>query len=1018
MPISVRESEIRRLIRFYRDAVKRLAKGYIGGFDFERARLSAQTRSALQILEQLDEKTVRWARKNIEQLYRAASSEAEKTFFKRFGFEKTARKRAAQFGVVNNQAIQALLNDPEVGFLTGMQSGIQQIKDRMRLVQNQAKMLRTRQKLFDETIARVGFLEGQNIATVRDKIVDEIVSLKRHADLKILPQALALPPENIVRNVANLPFVKIPDRRSLTGYRNLRVDHYAEMLARTKTAQAANLARRNRALEHNVQLIQISKNKPLQDDACFLYIGKVFALTQSAKTEYGVPHVSELPNGGAPFHPNCTHSELPFISEYRDPKEIELALQPPPAWALNKTWPQVQKEYKRRGGARAISEMNKAAKQLGRTTGGRERRRAEEGLPPDDKPPPVPPRTPPVPQPQTQPPAPVAARRPSIGFQIPTELASLKTNEFWGKALADPKTLKKIENVFDDMVKGLGEKFGLEVKISRGGFGAWGGEVNPNTIIEVFGSEAKAKQMAAAVGWTFGQEASYGFKVLKAGTKAAKAAKSKGVLIKLKRALTEKELKILAKQRGIAGFTPVGKKQLWFGIVDDVDPEDFHRRVLHAIETAADRNAKYIIEKSSVQAVKDFYHENLRAIVKRNRNAHEAVRKARVQLHKIVNDAANNEVFGSRYYSANLRFEDGFRMADILSPTGEARFLRELGNLEELPLDVWVSKVGKRVRKSLEKSVIRPIRRRIKVIAKEQRQILQAQKELDVTFKKRAENMVRQRLGLKPSEKVPDDFSLMVFDETYKLRRTDPINKQLNKRFYELDNLATAEKKMARLRLREETLAAMKEIREMGGVSLDLMKESAPDLVKESEKIMKYFPRDWLEQAADGPRVETLWISSADKGGYHRRGLLNPDGKTARPARVAVNKTAKASDERLHEVLIHEWGHHIESIHDNIIHAERSMYNNRTIVKGVQEPLVDYDGFGFPENTRIRIDKWGDPTNQADIMFYMGRDYGGNAYELLSMGSEGIYGFNLRVTERLLEDPELYDFFLGLFATL
>ena len=130
--------------------------------------------------------------------------------------------------------------------------------------------------------------------------------------------------------------------------------------------------------------MQISKNKPLQDDACFLYLGKAFALTPEGKEEYGVPLLSELPNGGAPFHPNCTHNEVPFIIEFRSKKEIALALSPPPKWALNQPWGRVQKEYKKRGGPAVVARLNKAAEQLARTTGGRERRRAELGLEEDD----------------------------------------------------------------------------------------------------------------------------------------------------------------------------------------------------------------------------------------------------------------------------------------------------------------------------------------------------------------------------------------------------------------------------------------------------------------------------------------------------------------------------------------------------------------------------------------------------------------------------------------------------------
>lgn len=365
MTVGPRENEIQRLVRFYRKSIEDLAK-QIETIDFERPRAFVQAQQISKILDDLDDRTERWASRNIAGLFRAASSEASK-LLKDWGVSPEADLDA--FNLINEQAIQSLLVDPEVGFLTNMRGAVQQIRDRMRTIQNQAKMLTSRQRLFDETIARVGFLEGRNVNTVRDRLVDEMVKFKESGQLLFTQKAAKLPASEIVSNVANLPYVKIPTAASSTGFRRLRVDKYAEMLARTKTGQASNLARRNRAMEHNVHLVQISKNKPLQDDACFLYIGKVFALTAEAKQEYGVPMVNELPNGGAPFHPNCTHQELLWVPEFRTKVEARLAMVPPPAWALNRPWAEVEREYRKRGAPRSG-----AANQMGVDTGGRQRR--------------------------------------------------------------------------------------------------------------------------------------------------------------------------------------------------------------------------------------------------------------------------------------------------------------------------------------------------------------------------------------------------------------------------------------------------------------------------------------------------------------------------------------------------------------------------------------------------------------------------------------------------------------------
>ena len=377
MAISIREEEIQRLVRFYRTAIEDIAK-IVATVDFERPRMFQQVQAALLILEELDERTARWARRNIAALYRSASEEAQRDI-RLLGLAIRDPSRTATYGLINDQAIRVLLLDPQVGFLSNMGEVTQQIRNRWRSIQSMAKRLIQHQRFFDEGIARIGFLEGRGVSEIRDRIVDEMSSLKNVSDLEFTPRARRLPPTEIIRQVADLPVVKVPAPNTAAGVRNIRADVYAEMLARTKTSQAANLARRNRALQHGQSLMQVSKNLPLQNDACSLYLGKAFALTEEAKVEWGIPLVSELPNGGAPFHPNCTHQEILFVPEFRHEVEVELAIVPPPAWALNRPWGAIQKEYRKRGGFANFAKFNAAGAAMARGTGGRVRRGNVEG---------------------------------------------------------------------------------------------------------------------------------------------------------------------------------------------------------------------------------------------------------------------------------------------------------------------------------------------------------------------------------------------------------------------------------------------------------------------------------------------------------------------------------------------------------------------------------------------------------------------------------------------------------------
>lgn len=423
------QNEINRLVRLYRQAVKDLGRQFVAEVDVgRRASIVSKMQQIFQKFDGLEEATGKWAKRNITKLYWQNKREIEADL-KKLGLPPV--RDFAGFNLVHQQSIEALLNDPSTGFVSGMTRGADQIKDRMKTIRNQAKLLRSSQRAFDETIARVGILEGATLNQTRDALVREMLSSKARSELVLLPKVGKLPKNHIFANMANLPFVEIP--LASGGVRNLRIDHYAEMLARTKSRQAAVLARRNAALSHGQDVMQVSSNLPLEDDACSLYIGRLFALTQAAAEKWGIAHVSQLPNGGAPFHPNCTHSEIPYYPEVEDQAETAVRGTKPPPWALNRPWSEVQKEYRKRGGFKNLGKWNPAGVKLGKTTGGRERRRREAGLPPGGLPPGAPPeagpgpRTPPGPPPVTQGPISPAARERAA--QIAQTEALPKTEE-------------------------------------------------------------------------------------------------------------------------------------------------------------------------------------------------------------------------------------------------------------------------------------------------------------------------------------------------------------------------------------------------------------------------------------------------------------------------------------------------------------------------------------------------------------------------------------------------------------
>lgn len=87
------------------------------------------------------------------------------------------------------------------------------------------------------------------------------------------------------------------------GGREWTLDRYSEMLARTHLIKANTEAAVNRAIEFEVDIMEVSDHGT-EDELCGQYEGKIYSLSGKS-TEY--PRLPEFP----PFHPNCKHTLLP-----------------------------------------------------------------------------------------------------------------------------------------------------------------------------------------------------------------------------------------------------------------------------------------------------------------------------------------------------------------------------------------------------------------------------------------------------------------------------------------------------------------------------------------------------------------------------------------------------------------------------------------------------------------------------------------------------------------------------------
>ena len=188
----------------------------------------------------------------------------------------------------------------------------------------------------------------------------------------------------------------------------------------------------------------------------------------------------------------------------------------------------------------------------------------------------------------------------------------------------------------------------------------------------------------------------------------------------------------------------------------------------------------------------------------------------------------------------------------------------------------------------------------------------------------------------------------------------------------------------------EAVLNALKRIRNFGGVTKETVdgyadfdyytyKKSA---VKENMMdALNCYPSSWLEYSK------------------RYRTSLKPHWSTQRAYYSPGNGEIRTSD-RMPSNL-HELGHRMESCVPGVIETEREFYKRRT--EGYD---LEWLGHGYDRSEKARKDKFTDP--------YMGKDYGGEAFELVSMGFESVLAPNPR--HRL--DDEMRHWILGILSAL
>ena len=211
---------------------------------------------------------------------------------------------------------------------------------------------------------------------------------------------------------------------------------------------------------------------------------------------------------------------------------------------------------------------------------------------------------------------------------------------------------------------------------------------------------------------------------------------------------------------------------------------------------------------------------------------------------------------------------------------------------------------------------------------------------------------------------------------------------ELNPTVSELDSKLKEAKSKYKGTLKDnaaELREKLSEIRNMGSASFDVdahLNKSRSPMKKVVKEAYDYYPTDWVDKSiARG----NLTPKKVDRGYYS-------DFRSE----IAISGWSENSSL---ETALHELGHRFEKAVPGIREAEKLFYERRTAGEALQ-----WLGGNYSYSEKSRFDKFLNP--------YMGKDYGGSAYELVSMGFEYAY----TNPTRLWEDEDFATWIYGILS--
>lgn len=156
----------------------------------------------------------------------------------------------------------------------------------------------------------------------------------------------------LVKRLADKGVANIVDKRG----RAIRLESYAEMIARTTTAEATNRGAINAVTDLGEDLVRMTWHNA-SCPICAVLEGRIYSISGDSK-EY--PPLSEaLPDGRSTPHPNCRHRFVFYSEKYDDNSEANKALSNRPFELDKQSQEKVDAYYKAQKEKAALNRVKK-----------------------------------------------------------------------------------------------------------------------------------------------------------------------------------------------------------------------------------------------------------------------------------------------------------------------------------------------------------------------------------------------------------------------------------------------------------------------------------------------------------------------------------------------------------------------------------------------------------------------------------------------------------------------------------